>query len=85
MSLLEPLIGSLLRRLRSDVHVFSDSLLSVGSHHWKRSMGDKDLRSKGPDDIHTPVRYHGPTSTIPLAHLFRPHNDQNHERNSNIH
>ena len=51
MSLLEPLIGSLLRRLRSDVHVFSDSLLSVGSHHWKRSMGNQDLRSKGPDDI----------------------------------
>ena len=49
MSLLEPLIGSLLRRLGSDVR-FSASVLCVRSHDWKRRMGDQDLRSKGPDD-----------------------------------
>ena len=38
----------------------------------------------GPIDVHGQVRHRGPPSAMSLAHIFRPHSDPNHKRNSNI-
>ena len=74
------------KSMKRDVHVFSDSVLCVGndSVNANQAWATKLAEVCGADNIHGQVRNHGQTSAIPLAHIFRPHGDPNHERNSNI-
>ena len=80
-SLLESPLGNL---LRTEVHVFSDSVLCVGNKTMplQTRHGRQSSLQNGPDHNHGQARYHGKTSAIPLAHIFRPHSDPNHERHS---
>ena len=53
---------------------------SSGNHAWATTP-----LKYGNDDIHGQVCFDGQTSAHPLAHMFRPHRDPNHERNSDMH
>ena len=50
--------------VRTDVHVFSDSVLCVGNFTTplQASHGRQDHRSAESDNTHKQVRYHGPRS-----------------------